>query len=168
MWFVPLRRQQLVAPPGAAGRSSLRSPRLSRHPHDRARRAVVARDGLFRIVFHLIWMCQGFSLHGGSWHVAVVVWGCRTFDSLLPIFPPFLLLRGPLSRAFVPWAAQTPTGTLVYFLSSLCRCAAVSCYLSVSTKSVFRYTYGRAPASITKIQQPNGAPWEKWDFSEIM
>lgn len=47
----PLYRQQLVAPEGAAGRSALQSPRLSRFQHDRARRVAYVIDGLFGIGF---------------------------------------------------------------------------------------------------------------------
>ena len=51
-----------------------------------------------------------------SWRIvayAVVVWGCRTFDSLLPIFPPFpSFCAFPLSRAFWPADAQMSTGSL--------------------------------------------------------
>ena len=51
MWLVPLRWRQLVAPPGAVGRSVLQSPRLSRFQHDRARRVAYVIDGLFGIGF---------------------------------------------------------------------------------------------------------------------
>ena len=63
----PLYRQQLIAPEGAAGRSVLQSPRLSRFQHDRARRVAYVIDGLFGIGFLVpIRRVRGFMLHGGS------------------------------------------------------------------------------------------------------
>ena len=75
-----------------------------------------------------------------SWQIvayAVVVRGCRTFDSLLPIFPPFLLLRVPLLRAFAPWAAQMPTSALLVLSFFTTLCSSFPPPVSSPSKSVF-------------------------------
>ena len=123
----PLYRQQLVAPEGAAGRSVLQSPRLSRFQHDRARRVAYVIDGLFGIGFLVpIRRVRGFMLHGGSLIIESV-----SSDFCFVLLPPVLLFfcAAPCPALFVPWAAQMSTGLCLYFLSSLL-CTAVSCRLS--------------------------------------
>lgn len=132
----PLYRQQLVAPEGAAGRSVLQSPRLSRFQHDRARRVAYVIDGLFGIGFLVpIRRVRGFMLHGGSLIIESV-----SSDFCFVLLPPVLLFfcAAPCPALFVPWAAQMPTvcsvSVLVFsFLQQFPAACIVSIHISPST-----------------------------------
>lgn len=91
-----------------------------------------------------------------SWQIvayAVVVWGCRTFDSLLPIFPPFLLLRVPLLRAFAPWAAQMPTSALLVLSFFTTLCSSFPPPVSSPSKSVFTLLIWKSGGVYNKKQK---------------
>lgn len=124
----------MVAPPGAAGRSSLRSPRLSRHPHDRARCVVRVKVGLFGIVFLVRSDVSGSSC---CWRPMAKfssnpVPQNQTF-SYAAFSPPFLLLRVPLVPRSLSRRPLRCLRVCLYFLSSFrVACAAVSCRCVVS------------------------------------
>ena len=128
----PLYRQQLVAPEGAAGRSVLQSPRLSRFQHDRARRVAYVIDGLFGIGFIVsIRRVRGFMLHGGSLIIESV-----SSDFCFVLLPPFLLLRVPFSRAVCLAGCSSLRHALFLFLR-LSLCSSFPPPVSSPSKSVF-------------------------------
>ena len=144
----PLYRQQLVAPEGAAGRSVLQSPRLSRFQHDRARRVAYVIDGLFGIGFLVpIRRVRGFMLHGGSLIIESV-----SSDFCFVLLPPVLLF---FARPLVPRSlSRGPLRCLRFALFLfLCFLSCSSFLLPASSPyiSVLRHVYVKVPTAITKI-----------------